>query len=252
MYIRYGTYTHALDECGVATQRVAITEGGIQIGVEETWTITGFLQAASQSALITALTALEIAYSINQRDLVLLLNDGTTVARSMPGFHVLGGTEVIEGPSYPIDGTGANGAEFVNFRTFTIKVRGRYALTTPSPNQLLSWTETLEGWGGGPRRKMRENLYGRPRGQTLVQQTIYYVMQKGSAIGLLAWPTPPIQRNGSGALWPAALVEAPRIAEQSPKRNGSNGAPAYTEYQVDWSASYESDVPLLGRPAYWR
>ena len=252
MYIRYGNYTHALDECGLVTQKTSINQGGVMIGVEETWTINGFLQAASQSALITALTILELAYGRNQQTMQLLANNGTTVARQMPGVHVLGGTEVISGPSYPVDGTGPNGAEFVNFRTYTVQVRGRYSLTAPTPGQLLSWNESLAFWGGGPRRKMRENLYGRPRGQTLVQQTVCHATQQGSAIGLLGYPTPPIRRDGAGALWPFALVEAPRLQYQSPKRNGDAGSPTYTEFQVDWQAEYESDTPLLGEPGYWR
>lgn len=246
MYVRYGGYTHALAEAGVSTQKTLITQGGLQVGVEETWTINGFLQAASQAALITAITALEIAYGTNNRTLQLLLADGSTVARQMPGVHVLGGTEVIAGPSFPVDGTGANGAEFVGHRTYTIQVRGRYSLTAPTPGQLASYTESIRFSGGGPRRRMRENLYGTPRGQTLVQKTIYRAVQQGSAIGLIAPPTPP------APLWPESLTETPEITVYAPKRGGSAGSPIYTEHQVDWLMQFESAVPLLGRPNYWR
>ena len=243
MYVRYGAYLHALDECGFSTVKTPINTGGVQTGVEETWTINGFLQAASQSALITALTALENAYSRNQQIAQILLNDSTTVARQMPGVHPLGGTEIVAGVSYPVDGTGNMGAEFVNFRTFTVQIKGRYAITTPPAGTILQWSELIAFTGGGPMTAHIESQTGLPQKQLLKKFTTFRATQRGNAVGLLTWPTPP------PPLWLAAEVIPHRqITPTSPKRDGQS----YTEFPIEWSYEFEDAQPLIARPNYWR
>lgn len=246
MYVRYGGYLHALDEVGFSIDKRPISQGGIQVGVEETWSLTGFLQAASQAALVTAMTTLEIAYGRNQQTAQILLNNGTTVARQMPGVHVLGGTEVIEGVSYPNDGMGANGAEFVDYRTFTVKIRGRYAVELPPSYQLIQFNETIQFSGGGPQDVHIESQIGPPQKQRLKQFTTYRAVQSGSAVGLLTLPVPP------APLWPSALETAPQIVPGSPKRSGGSGAPILTEWPISWTYVFADSQPLRGLPNYWR
>ena len=246
MYFRYGIFLAQLDEAGIAFEQVAINVGGVQVGVEETWRVSGFKIGASTAALVTACTTMERAFGVNGMDALLILNDGTTVARRMPGVHPLGGTEVVR-MAYPVDGTGENGAEFVGHRTWNVEIRGRYAVNTPPAGTLISWNEMIAFVGGGPHDEHVESMLGLPQKQRLKQFTTFRAFQSGSAVGLLGWPTPPIP------FWPAAeKIPLRQVKWHSPKRSGGQGAPVFTEFMVEWSYEFAATLPLIGRPTYWR
>jgi hypothetical protein len=63
VYAKYGSYTHALQESEVAFQvSHRWNDGGQHLARIITASIRGLLQAASSSALIIAMAALETAY----------------------------------------------------------------------------------------------------------------------------------------------------------------------------------------------
>lgn len=231
----------ALNECGLATTKTPVYQGSasVVVGVEETWTINGFLTGASTSALSTALVTLEAAYGRNGQTIQLIDNDGSTVLRQMPGVHVLGGTEVISGPNYPE----WQGAEYVNYRTYTIQVKGRYADSTPSSAQIIQWSEYIQFTGGGPLDTHVESQTGLPQKQRLKLFTTFRATQSGSAVGLLTWPNPALP------LWPAdEIIPQRTIKPTSPKRHDQS----YTEFAIDWTYMFEAARVLVARPTYWR
>ena len=71
IYLSYGDYTHVLGEAAVTITQEALRDGmGAVYGHQVTWTIDGMLTSqTNQAALLTALAALESAYSADGRDL---------------------------------------------------------------------------------------------------------------------------------------------------------------------------------------
>lgn len=244
MRIQYGFYQHALYEAGIAVQkRPLMTEYGYQFGVAETWTINGVLVANSQAELIVACNALELAYSVNNLG-IALLTDGGDVARVMTGITAIGGTRVLGGVDFPDDGS--RSAEFTTFRHYRITVEGRYPNPAATTAVTLAYSESLEFMGGGPRFIYLQPINGLPQKQTVAASTPYRVTQKGQGVGLSAWPIPPLP------IWPAAEHrDRRRIVPGTPKREGGGLSLVYTEFPIEWSYEFESELPLTGAPTLW-
>lgn len=242
MRLSYGGYIHADAECAVQIQTTPMrNEGNQYYAYRSHWTITGYLEAASQNALIAAITALEAAYSVDGGNLVLLANDLTTVAARLTSANCIGGTRIIEGPSYPEDGQRT--AEFSTFRNYRIEVEGLVGTGV----QLLAWTESLSYRGtGGPRFVHRQPIVDLPQKQQVAQATPVRVMQEGRAVGFLDWPVPPSPQ------WPADVKEDEiEIRFNQPKRYGPPGSPSYREFETTWSYPHEGVGPFAGFPNLW-
>lgn len=242
MYLRYGNYLHVQHEDAVAVSKQLLTNrAGAVYGARETWNISGFIQAASPSALIPLIAAIERAYSISNQTILLLLDDGTTIARGMQGISTLGGT-TVQAFSFPDDG--ARDAEFTTFRRFQATVSGDYPV--PSVVGLLSWYETLMFEGGGPRFVHRQPINGLPQRQRVADSTPYRVRQQGNAIGLYSYPSP------APPIWPFDEKRDLRsITNKTPKRSGGTLRPVYTEFEVEWAYTFEAIIPLIGTPTFW-
>lgn len=242
MRVRYGTYTHEEGEVSLSISRDAIeTEGGDIIGVEERWTLTGNLIASSETAMNSSVQALLTAYNRDGKDLALLLSSGADSALVLRSQDCDGGTKVIQRPSFP----DFRGPAYTGYLPYSIAVMGTRD-TTGGEDGLISWTEQISREGGGPRFGMRETLNGYPIKQQLRQATIYRVKQSGQATGRYSYPTP------ASPLWPAALMEAPKVTHSTPTRRGSSGRRQYVDWTVSWEYSFESAVPLRGSPSIWR
>ena len=243
MYIRFGTYTSALNEAGVSFQREDVTSeaSGLLIGFRETWTINGFLQAASPALLTILIDTLEIAFSRNNQPLQLVANDGQTILRQMAPLGALGGTEVVQGPQYPDDGRSS--AEYSTYRTYQVVVRGGYAYPNVPPTALLSFHEMISFAGGGPRFVHRQPLNGLPQKQLVADSTPFLAVQQGQAVGLNAYPVPP------DPIWPdAEHIDQRRIKPGSPKKKGGAVGAVYIEWPIEWEYHFEDVAPLDGVP----
>ena len=76
IYLKYGSYSH--DDCEAAVEisdTSLYNEAGAKFAVRQRWTIDGTLHAADQSALETAIAALEEAYNDDGFDLGLYFSD---------------------------------------------------------------------------------------------------------------------------------------------------------------------------------
>lgn len=233
MYFTWGVYRSALSEAGIAFSRKPITSEatGLQIGIEESWTINGFLQGSGPEALAEMQLALEAAFSVNYMPAALIANDGVTILRSLLGITPLGGTRVTAAPSYLDDGRG--NAEGSTYRSYQVVIEGRYALPAilVAPNVTLFWHETIQLLGtGGPRFVYRQPLNGMPKRQMTAQFTTMQIIQNGNAIGMLGWPDPPLP------IWPEdEHQERRRIDMGNPERLGS----IFTNWPISWSYSME-------------
>lgn len=237
MYLKYGSYQHESGECQLAIDRRAVfNDRMIAWAIRERWTITGILQNQTGvlSTMQTSIASLKTAYDTDGLDLTLHLDDDSETQHKIATADCLGGTKVIQRPSFPTN----REAEGVNYTTYTVIVEGLVKIVGET---LRSFHEFLTFTGGGPRYGHIETLIGLPVKQKPRNYTIYRVEQAGEAVGLYAYPTPP------DPIWPAALVEAGRVKRRSPKRTGSE----YYDYPVSWRYAFEAAGALLGQPTKW-
>ncbi len=237
MFLRYGSYSHAVSEAAIQiSRRPRYNEGGQSNGYTETWRIDGFLQAANVSALTVAIAAMKLGYSVRFRDLALLNDDGTPTAHYLSNALCVGGVRVVDGPNFPESA----GAEYTTYRHYNITVEG----TLLQQDLIyLAFHESLSFEGGGPRDVFLTPLDGLPVKQRVASATTYRVSQDGSAIGQFGYPPIP------APIWPTAEhIDQRRITRDSPKRDGPVGAPYFTEFKVNWAYRFESPIPLLNTP----
>ena len=223
IYVRYGSYQHALSEAAVSIrQESAYNAGGQQQSVREVWNITGLLQANTSALLTAAVNNLKAAYKIQGQNLGLFYDDGTASSHGVISASTLGGVRVTRGPDFP-EWKGAEGA---TMRTYEIELAADY----PALNVLLSlFEETLEFEGGGPRDVFLQPLNGLPQKQRVAESTPYRAVQRGSATGYRGWPLP------MAPIFPDAEHRDQRhFSRRSPKRDGPVGAPFYSEFPIEW------------------
>jgi hypothetical protein len=242
MILAYGDYRHPLGQPAITIwRRTLLSAANTPLAVSERWEIAGLLQAATVQEMSEKIDALEAAYSEDGRDLVLYLPDGTTASSHyLASSQTLGGVRVVRPPSYPE----GRGAQYATVRTFLVTLEAEVPVTSPE-TALVSFRETLELTGGGPRYGHLEPLVGWPIKQLLRRHTVFRALQRGEAVGWLAYPAAP------PPLWPAALVEAGTSQAGSPRRRGLGAALAYTDFPISWSYKFESAGPLIGGPNVW-
>lgn len=240
MQLVYGGYSFAVNEAEVQIARTTRRgEGGHPIGYNERWTVTGKLQGATQAAVNGAINALEAAFAVEDRDLSLYLDGGGLSEHHLDTSDSVGGTRVVEPPSFPE----GRGGEFSTWRMFRVVVEADFL---DAFLDVFFWTESLSFWGGGPQDKLWEPLAGLPIRQRVRLFTTYHATQTGNAIGKADYPDPPLP------LWPGSEdIPARRIDKGFPKRAGPVGSPEYTEYPISWSYTFHEAVPLVGDPTAW-
>lgn len=190
MYVKWGSYQHADNECQVAISRETVNSAhGQPYAIKERWDIQGMLFAADVASLTTAIAALEAAYSgansLN-KDLGLYVSGGTTLtAHYITSANTINGTHVVRAPNFP---EGA-GAEYTTYRTYSISVEAEY-LTNDA--DLIGWAETLTYRGtAGLIWGYLEPITGSPQQQTFQEQSTQWLVQQGYAIGNNYYPTIP-------------------------------------------------------------
>lgn len=238
MYLQFGTYRHASSEVGATFSRTALINAArqtygyrVQLGIE------GFLQAADVPSLTTAINQLVNGYTTQgfTQGVGLFNDDGSPTSHVILPGQTLAGIKVIEGPSFE----DWHGAEYTSYRRYRLRLEAEIRDHTV---RLLAFTESLTLEGGGPRRLVKELLAGLPQEQIVALYTPFRAMQIGSAVGQFAYPAPP------PPIFPLAEQQPERkITPKTPKRDGLT----YTEYQIDWSYTFLSALPLVGLPNRW-
>ena len=242
MHVRYGSYAHAEGEVALSYDIEPLrTEAGTIYAQMHRYQLQGALVADSESAMDAVYAALVAAY-YDGRDLALVYTAGGDTSLLLESSACNGGTKVVRPPSLPE----MRNAAYTAYLPYSITVEGEKAVTSRDTD-LISFSETIQRSGGGPRYELRETLNSFPIKQQTRQQTIYRMTQSGTAVGLYSYPTPP------GPIFPSALLEAPTVTLVSPKRRGGTlNARGYTEWAVQWSYSFASASPLGATPNLWR
>ncbi len=236
MRVRYGTYTHAIGEAGIS--RIAETlynEAGVAFATRWRWTMQAMLGGSSEADIAAKLTALQTAYATDGLDLVLLLSNGSQSPHILRSADCMGGTRVVQPPSYP----DMRGAANVTHLNYTVVVEGD--VRHGNGPRLESFREALQLQGGGRKFGYLEPLRGRPIRQLLKQQTKCVAVQSGTAVAYDAWYVPT-------AIFPAYQEEDyPPVTYEGPFKDG-NG---YYRFTTSWQYTFEADIRLIGKPRHW-
>ncbi len=236
VFLRYGTYTSAANECTVAIDREAVTnDAGQPYALRHTWNIEGQLQAADTASVVLLILALERAFSFWGLDMALV-DSNNNVLHSLYSRGSLTGVRITKPPSFPK----GDGAQLSTFRDYVITATAEYPYIG-AINPLKAFTETLHFSGGGPRATCVEctNIEAQP--QILSLYTAYRANQAGSAIGMFGYPAIP------GPIFPGALEEAVTPSFTAPRLQYGN----YVDFGVSWAYKFVSPYPLVGLPNQW-
>jgi hypothetical protein len=243
MQLRYGNFFFETNAAGLSYHSELLwNQGGQPYAQRRAFSCQGYLTtlvagppAAQQADLTARENTMKNALARPGLDLVLLDDAGNPTAEVLLNALSITGVR-----NTSLDFPRFEGPEYATLRSYTASWEAEYPLVG-SANLLVSFSETLTFWGGGPRYAHRESLNGPPQKQLIYPQTVYHVTQQGTAVGYRKYPVIP------GPKWPFALREAGRLNQKSPERKGAG----YQNYEVSWQYDFESESPLAGVPNIW-
>ncbi len=188
MYLKFGTYSHELNEAEVVISREAITGINKQVvAYRVQWVIRGRLLGDSAAELTTKIRRLQTAYSLPNRDATLFVSGSTKSAHQLRVADTISGVRV-ERFGFP---KGRDG-EYVTYRDYEIVLAAEELTRLGKNNDTVSWTETIRRIGnGGPRYVVRETRNSQPVRQLVSDYTPVRVVQTGNAAAIRTYPAVP-------------------------------------------------------------
>lgn len=241
MIFAFGSYKHQDNEATISTHQDQVPNGEGAYSLKRlVFQIRGALISDNQADLTAALLALETAYTQQNVDFVVYQNDGST-----PSVHYIQAANCISVrarvlPSYP-----ESAGEYVYFRKYEIQIEAMMPVNPAEP--LISFTETVQLFGGGAEYYIQEAVQGPPTVIQLKEQTHYAAIQVGSAIGVSGLPALAVPLFPQGMLDPKRQM----ISPVSPIRETFNGALAYSRFTISWSFFFQSPSPINILPRAW-
>ncbi len=217
--------------------RALINKGGQPYAIRRAITAEGYLAANGQDAITVAENTLKAALSVPYQDLIFFHDDATPSSEVLLNAGSISGVVVTDGPTFEQ----GQSPDYATIRTFRFTAEAEY----PYPNSqalLLSFTESLTFWGGGPFYAHRRAVNGPPVKQQIWPATEYHCTQSGVIVGYLEYPTLPAPK------FPQALKEAPRTTPKAPEKRSPG---RYQGYEVSYEYHFESASPLVGVPTLW-
>lgn len=237
MQLKVGSYSFPANSAAVTTEtEILWNDGGQPYAVRRRLRADGWIDGTSQGNITANLAAADAALKTPYQDIVLAQDDGSDSAVVLRNAGSITGVQVTGGLSLP----DMRGAAYVNTIHYTFTAWAEYPLAGTS-NLLLTWTEVVELWGGGPLRDVFPCVNAPPQEQVLWPQVPYEATQRGTIVGYTAYPPAPSPK------FPAALREAGRFSRRSPKRRG-NG---YQEFTLDYAYVFKAATPLVAIPSLW-
>jgi hypothetical protein len=196
MYLKYGNYSHTLNEASLSISKNSIdSDQNIHIGHQTNWTIQGVLLADPDAAdpvadLTTQITNLKNAYKYNKRSIALYEDDNTKTAHAIDTNKTIQGVRVAS-MSFPQ----GIGAEYATKRTYQITITADHLhhAAARAGSLFFESSETISTTGnGGPRYVIRETRFGSPVRQMVSTATPVRVSQTGHRRSIVrpASPTP--------------------------------------------------------------
>ncbi len=243
MILQYGSFSHALNEAKIATsRRREANSDGVMSLERVNYQISGYLHAADQPGLTTAIQALELGYAQENVSLTLYLDDGVTPSAHSINANTALYVRATVKPSYPT----SEGGEYSTYRYFEIEVEALFPVNLNS--SLISFNESLQFSGGGPKYILQRCITGPANMVQTEEQVPYRCTQVGSATGIYTWPQYVAQ-----PLFPYAILDGEKqsVEADTPQRQAFGTGLFYTVYPVRWAFFFESTSALSAVPRLW-
>ena len=249
MIASYNNYRHQIGECDIALSQENVENEAHQVASTIVrLRFQGMLgdkslplaSAPSAAAMDRKFLRLLQAYSVNGKDFLVFLPDGTTRSNlTLKSATAIGGVRVIRPPS--IDGL--RNAQYTTYLPYTVELEAEYP-SAQAGLLLTDFQESITREGGRPIQVWQKPLVGQPILQQVRQRDTFRVRQVGTAVGFLAYPD---IRTVAPELWPAFRMDSREPVKHSPRKRGNT----YTHFRIDWDREYEANRPLLGGPNLW-
>ena len=236
MYYQYGNYRFDDDAVSsVFTCPAKLDSNGIPYAYSPQYKLSGWISitdtgtvAGNQAAMTVKLAEFEAAFAVQFQNFGFYDNAGNLTAHKLINAQTLGGVKVLTRPEYPI---GA-GAEYTTYRSFSLTLGAEVsAFPGQGGNRITEWDEVVSYRGtGGKRRAEQEYIDDPPELQDVAQFTFIRCVQRGSAVGLSAYPTP------AAPLFPLDLENEPERGITLGSPQSTNGQQRY--FPISWEYSF--------------
>ena len=237
LQLKYNGYTFNTETTLVPMSRVySFDARGRRNKMVQTWSITTIIEAATETAITTAIDLFE-SKMVDDYDLILYQTNGTT-----PSSHEIDTDTCVAGVQiHSINYPQSSGVEYANRRTATVEFSGTTEISTG--DNVLAFQESVSIVGTGDLRWVAmETMEGNPRRYTVADKTLCYATQTGSAVGRSSYPTPP------SPLWAAVEHKDRRQIVRTPIRN----ADASTDYTIQWTYAFTAGKAFnIQLPGTW-
>lgn len=214
MYFTYGSYSTPVNSSWATMNfRAVIGQTGRKISEIQRWSIHTVLQADTQAGIDTLIAAHEAGMRQNNVDLTFYKDDGSVTAHRIISANTRNGVQFM-GISYP-------GYWPQHSPQKTEYVKLRYVITQHEAevfdveNNIVFLWQSMQYSLGGVGYTVLGALTGPPVTQFTMQQSPYWAVQRGVAIGMFSNPIPP------GPV--VNMPTCPRrswVREESPKNYG--------------------------------
>lgn len=225
----YGGYKFPLNSAAVASRcnYVRSKSGRPQIKL-----VRADVRATLYGDTVKELSDLEdkVRAALEKPNLDFKFFDGTgfNVSTSILNRNALG-IAVVDGPHFLDSMT----PEYVTIRTVTFAVEGEYVIKGADA-YLVDYQDMIAVIGnGGPSRKWRVPIKGRPIRQVTTEFSIVRGMHQGQAVGLTRYPQAPAPAFGRQYL--VNESESVTLLSAEPTMNG------FKNFPIAWNYQFEAD-----------
>jgi hypothetical protein len=244
MYMKFGNYTHAINDAGVSIESQPLLDAsGTMFGSTETWTINWRIRNTTQDAknLDSPVQALINAYSQDATYAAILHDDGT------PTVHVLQAGSGASGPirvSKPPSFMKFQNGEMVTYRSGTVQITAT-KLVSNSDFIVVEFSENLDIQKSGEVYKpLVPNT-----GEAIIQRTATNqpstVTQSGTVTYLGTYGEPP------DPLFTLPQSEPLKLSYGSPQKIGTGLFADHIKFPLKYTYKWIWPSDLQGLPTRW-
>lgn len=250
MYVRRGSYNHEANETRFRFRIMPqYADSRILVGYKKLVHLEGMLFGDDASELATKQAALVAAYTSTSGNFVVLQNDNSTEIPTykIDGSKTIGGIRLTD-----IDFPNADAAEWTTYLKYVIDLEadiggvGLVGGQGGSQSVLISFTETITVRGnGGAAFVLRTPRNAPPVKQIVSQRTPIFASQRGVAVGLYKYPSPP------QPIWPQhRLNPDDEISKETADTVGGTGNQQQRrEFRISWNYQFAAPSTLNANPS---
>jgi hypothetical protein len=242
MYVQVGSYqTPNNASWFVESVRTRISPRGRIISNIATWAVNTVLTSTTQAGLTTLINSHIAGMKQNNVDMAFYEDDGTATAHSVVNSQTANGITYLghEFPGY-FRGFWGAGSEYAEGTALRYVVTRHTAEVFDVEDAILFYRQETEFNIGGVDYEVPEALNGPPQVQFTKQQSKLWLIQRGSAVGMFARPSPPAPL--------VAVFPKPKVSKVRNITPENQGRQRNWGYGLAWFYYFESPGQLSVAP----